>query len=69
MFPGLPSKIYAGGEVEALNIKEAFPHFKKNTRLMKDVSRFSRVSSGYLCQHPELHDVIGDVRMECCQPH
>ena len=29
---------------------------------MKDVSRFSRVSNGYLCQHPELHDVIGDVR-------
>jgi len=62
VFPGLPSKIYAGGEVEALNIKEAFPHFKKNTRLMKEVSRFSRVSNGYLCQHPELHDVIGDVR-------
>ena len=62
VFPGLSSKIYAGGEVEALNIKEAFPQFKESTRLVKDVSRFSRLSNGYLCQHPELDDVIGDVR-------
>ena len=62
VFPGLSSKIYAGGEVEALNIKEAFPQFKESTRLMKDVSRFSRLSNGYLCRHPELDDIIGDVR-------
>ena len=62
VFPGLSSKIYAGGEVEALNIKEAFPQFKESTRLMKDVSRFFRLSNGYLCQHPELDDIIGDVR-------
>ncbi len=62
VFPGLSSKIYAGGEVGALNIKEAFPQFKESKRLMKDVSRFSRLSNGYLCQHPELDDIIGDVR-------
>ena len=62
VFPSLSSKIYAGGEVGALNIKEAFPQFKESKRLMKDVSRFSRLSNGYLCQHPELDDIIGDVR-------
>jgi len=62
VFPGLSSKIYPGGEVGSLNIKEAFPQFKESKRLMKDVSRFSRLSNGYLCQHPELDDIIGDVR-------
>ncbi len=62
VFPGLSSKIYAGGEVEALNIKEAFPQLKENTRQAKDVSRFDQFSDGYLCQHPELDQVIGDIR-------
>lgn len=62
VFPGLSTKIYAGGEVEALNTKEVFPQLKENTRQAKDVSRFNKFSDGYLCQHPELDEVIGDIR-------
>ena len=62
VFPGLSTKIYAGGEVEALNIKDVFPQLKKHTRQAKDVSRFNKFSDGYLCQHPELDEVIGDIR-------
>ena len=62
VIPGLSSKIYAGGEVEAFEIKSAYPQLKENTRQAKDVSRFSRLSDGYLCQHPELDEVIGDIR-------
>ena len=62
VFPGLSPRIYTGGEVEALKIKEAFPQLKEDTPQAKDVSRFDQLSDGYLCQHPELDEVIGDIR-------
>ncbi|MDP7050556.1 MAG: hypothetical protein QF600_01395, partial [Verrucomicrobiota bacterium] len=62
VFPGLSPKIYPGGEIEALKIKEAFPLLKEDTPQAKDVSRFDQLSDGYLCQHPEADEVIGDIR-------
>ena len=62
VFPGLPAKLYSGGAIKALAIKDAFPWLRDNSRLAKDVSRFSEFSGGYLCQHPELDDVLGDIR-------
>ena len=62
VFPGLPVKLYSGGAIKALAIKDAFPWLRDNSRLAKDVSRFSEFSGGYLCQHPELDDVLGDIR-------
>ena len=62
VFPGLSAKIYPGGEIQALGTKEVLPGIKESTRLAKDVSRFSEFSRGYLCRHPVMDDVIGDIR-------
>jgi len=50
--PGLAPKIYPGGQVNAFEEKQP----------VKDVARFHRLSNGFLCEHPEADDVIGDVR-------
>ena len=62
VFPGLPAKIYPGGEIQAMGTKEVLPRIKDSTRLAKEVSRFSDFSRGYLCRHPAMDDVIGDIR-------
>jgi inner membrane protein len=62
VFPGLPAKIYPGGEIQAMGTKGVLPGIKESTRLAKDVSRFSEFSRGYLCRHPAMDDVIGDIR-------
>jgi inner membrane protein len=62
VFPGVPAKIYPGGGIKALGAKEVLPRIKDNSRLAKDVSRFSEFSGGYLCKHPQLDDVLGDIR-------
>ena len=62
VFPGLAPKIYPGGEVAAYNIGDTDPAPSASSRLAKDVARFDRLSDGFLGQHPEAADVIGDVR-------
>ena len=52
VFPGLSPIFYPGGEVEAY----------ETTKTNRDVARFGRLSNGFLCQHPEAEDVIGDIR-------
>jgi inner membrane protein len=62
VFPGLPAKLYPGGKIKAMGVQEVLPRIKDNSRQAKDVSRFSEFSGGYLCRHPELDDVLGDIR-------
>ena len=50
--PGLASKIYSGGKVDAFEEEQP----------VKDVARFHRLSNGFLCEHPEADDFIGDIR-------
>jgi inner membrane protein len=60
--PGLTPKIYPGGEIEVYEIPNADLAPSANPRMAKDVARFARLSDGFLGQHPEAADVIGDVR-------
>ena len=62
VFPGLAPKIYPGGEVAAYKLRDIDRVPSDSSRLAKDVARFDRLSDGFLGQHPESVDVIGDVR-------
>ena len=62
VFPGLAPKMYPGGEVAAYELGNTDPPPGDSSRLAKDVARFERLSDGFLGQHPEAADVIGDVR-------
>jgi len=63
VFPGLAPKIYPGGEVAAYKLRDIDRVPSDSSRLAKDVARFDRLSDGFLGQHPESVDVIGDVRV------
>ena len=52
VFPCLLPKIYPGGEVEAYKTK----------KVNRGVTRFARLSNGFLCEHPENNNVVGDIR-------
>jgi len=62
VFPGLSPKIYPGGEVEAYEMKDDDSQSNETSRAAQDVARFDQLSDGYLCQHPEADEVIGDIR-------
>ena len=62
VFPGFAPEVYSGGEVEAFDANSVDLQPNENTRLAKDVVRFARLSNGFLCQHPENDNVIGDIR-------
>ena len=62
VFPGFAPEVYSGGEVEAFDANSVDLQPNVNTRLAKDVVRFARLSNGFMCQHPENDNVIGDIR-------
>jgi inner membrane protein len=58
---GLDAKIYSGESAPLLDWQRRYSNFK-GTILYNDIQRFDKLSEGYLIQHPEKENVIGDGR-------
>ena len=61
---GLPgnSELFTGQSVQAFNINRDLPQLSNQSTLYSDIERFRRFSDGFLAWHPELPNVLGDVR-------
>lgn len=53
--------IYKGKTTELLDWRDKYSNYKGST-LYRDIQRFSTLSEGYLIQHPQHNEVIGDGR-------
>jgi inner membrane protein len=58
---GLTPQVYAGESCPLISPRRDFANHT-NTRVYRDLERFSRLSQGYLIAHPDHPDVIGDGR-------
>lgn len=54
-------KIYLGESAPLLNWRKKYARFH-GTTLYKDIQRFHKLSEGYLIEHPEKKNIIGDGR-------
>ena len=54
-------KVYQGEAAPLLNWQQQYHRFKETT-LYKDIQRFDKLSEGYLIQHPDNDNIIGDGR-------
>lgn len=59
LFSGI--KIYEGESSPLVRIEQDFSDYK-NTTLYGDLERFKQLSEGYLVEHPEKPEIIGDGR-------
>lgn len=59
--PFSKSIIYRGESSPLLDWRKDYAKYK-GTTLYKDISRFARLSDGYLIKHPDLDNVLGDAR-------
>ncbi len=61
---GLPnnSKVFEGAMVPAFDVRRELPQLSPQSIVYQDIKRFEVFSDGFLAWHPELPDVIGDVR-------
>ena len=61
---GLPdnSRVFAGNNVRAFDIDRDLPLVTDQTMVYGDIKRFEIFSDGFLAWHPELPNVLGDVR-------
>lgn len=58
---GLDAKVYSGESAPLLNWQQQYQQFK-GTTLYEDIRRFDKLSEGYLIQHPDKNNIIGDGR-------
>lgn len=61
---GLPgnSQVFTGDRVQAFDLKRDLPQLTEPMTLYGDIERFGFFSDGFLIRHPELPNVLGDVR-------
>jgi inner membrane protein len=57
------SPLYSAGEsLPVFNPETALSQWQKNSTLVNDVYRFNHFSDGYIAQHPNHPEIIGDIR-------
>ena len=54
--------IYEGGSVATFEPERDVPDFDPNSRMARDIGRFTHFSDGYVAVHPEKPGVVGDIR-------
>ena len=61
---GLPhnTRVFTGSKVQALDINRDLPQLTDQMMVYRDIGRFESFSDGFLAWHPELPNVLGDVR-------
>ena len=62
VLPGLAPEFYTGSGIAKFELNQTFPEVDPNSKLSRDLTRFSTFSKGYISLHPQLDDVIGDIR-------
>lgn len=55
-------KYKEGSSVNIINIEKIFQNIDSKSQLVKDIHRFSFFSQGYIYFHPDLENVIADLR-------
>ena len=59
---GRKPRLYEGSSVRKYQPAQDVSELKKDSVLYKDILRFQKFSADYIAQHPELPNVLGDVR-------
>ncbi len=54
--------VYEGGDVARLDVEEFLASHRVSATQARDLQRFEHFSAGYLVEHPEQSNVIGDLR-------
>ena len=62
LWPGTDRQFYMGESVQKFDYKKAFPDLETSDTQYKDIERFRWFSQDWLGQHPELDNVIVDLR-------
>ena len=60
VLPFSKPKLYKGGSVKTLEIKNAYPNLNSNSVLFKDIMRFNHFASGFLVK--DGGNTVGDIR-------
>ena len=59
---GLTSRFYQGTSIDKFKLKDSLPDLDEGSVLYHDIQRFEKFSDGFVSQHPERDEVLGDVR-------
>lgn len=56
------TKIYPGESVPIYDADQASPRIPPSSVLARDIERFTKFSHGYIAVHPDVPDLLGDIR-------
>ena len=59
---GFSKRVYQGNSIDKFSMTKTLPHIGVNSILAQDIRRFEHFSDGYVSRHPEMPDILGDVR-------